>query len=217
MQRYSSCLCRLSAISGIAAPVVFALVAGILGVIQTGYDPVTQLISELGVTGSPYAGTMNFGFALTGVLIILFSYSVFVLFGRSLTGATGSAVVVFAGISFIGMALFSCDAGCMPVTSTGQIHLQLGILALLAAVSASFLLGYSMWKQGTWNGYWQYSMVTAVLVVILVPLFDSVTGPDGLVQRIMMGIIFLWMEILAIRLYCACRQIGNSSIKPVVQ
>ena len=191
--------------------------AGILGVIQTGYDPVTQLISELGETGGPYAETMNFGFGLTGILIILFSYCIFILMGRSLAGATGSFVVVLAGIAFIAMAFFSCDSGCMPVTVTGQIHLQLGILALLAAVSASFLLGYSMWKQGTWNGYWQYSMVSGVLVLILVPLFVFVTGPDGLVQRVMMGIIFLWMEILAIRLYFACRQIGNASIKPALE
>lgn len=216
MQICSSGLCRLSAISGIAAPVVFAAVAGILGAIQTGYDPVTQLISELGETGGPYAGIMNAGFGLTGVLIILFSYCIFVLLGRSLAGATGSFVVVSAGIAFIAMATFSCDSGCTPVTSTGQIHLQLGIMALLAAVSASLLIGYSMWKQGTWKGYWQYSIVSGVLVLILVPLFVSVTGPDGLVQRVMIGIIFLWIEILAIKLYFACRDLNTKNINPII-
>jgi hypothetical membrane protein len=202
--------------SGIAAPVVFAAVAGILGAIQTGYNPVTQLISELGETGGSYAGIMNVGFGLTGMLIILFSYRIFVLVGKSLTGATGSFLVVLAGISFVTMAIFSCDTGCIPVTSTGQIHLQLGILALLAAVSASLLIGYSMWKQGTWNGYWQYSMASGVLVLILVPLFISVTGPDGLIQRVMIGIIFLWMEILAIKLYFDCRDVEAKNINPII-
>jgi hypothetical protein len=136
--------------------------------------------------------------------------------GRSLAGATGSFVVVFAGIAFIAMAIFSCDAGCLPVTSTGQIHLQLGTLALLAAVAASLLIGYSMWKQATWNGYWQYSIGSGVLVLILVPLFVSVTGPDGLVQRVMIGIIFLWMEILAIKLYFACRDANTKTINPIL-
>jgi hypothetical protein len=34
---------------------VLAIVAGTLGVIQAGYNPVTQLMSELGETGAPYA------------------------------------------------------------------------------------------------------------------------------------------------------------------
>jgi hypothetical protein len=42
---HQTCLCRISALSGIAAPVVLAIVAGILGVIQAGYNPVTQLMA----------------------------------------------------------------------------------------------------------------------------------------------------------------------------
>jgi hypothetical membrane protein len=209
MHQTTSCLCRVSAISGIAAPVVLALTAGILGAIQPDYDPVTQLISELGETGAPYAGIMNVGFGLTGLLMILFSYSVYALIGKSLPGVAGSGLVLVSGVSFIAMAFFSCDAGCLPVTRSGQIHLQLGFLASIAAIAASFLLGYSMRQERTWNWYWQYSIITGALVLLLLPLFVLFSGPDGLLQRVMVGIIFLWIEILAIRFFFACNEPEN--------
>jgi hypothetical membrane protein len=185
---------------------VLAIVAGTLGVIQTGYDPVTQLISELGETGAPYAGIMHAGFIMTGLLMVLFSYSVSTLIGKSLPGAIGSGLIVLSGILFIAMGFFSCDAGCLPLTLPGMIHLQLGLIASVTAVAAAFLLGYSMRQSGRWNGYWQYSVMTGALVLLILPAFVFAGDSDGLVQRFMMGVIFLWIEVLAIRFFHVCRK-----------
>jgi hypothetical membrane protein len=206
---HQTSLCRISALAGMAAPVVLAVVAGTLGAVQTGYNPVTQLISELGETGATYAGIMHVGFWLTGLLLVLFSYSVYTLTGRSRAGAIGSWLVVLAGISFIAMGFFSCDAGCLPLTPSGQIHLQLGLLASVAAVAAAFLLGYSMRRTGTWNWYWQYSVITGALVLLILPVFVFAGNSHGLLQRVMIGIIFLWIEVLAIRFFHACSTQGN--------
>jgi hypothetical membrane protein len=205
---HQTSLCRISALSGIAAPVVLAIVAGSLGVIQSGYDPVTQLMSELGETGAPYAGIMHVGFVVTGLLMVLFSYSVYTLVGRSLSGATGSGLVVVAGFAFTAMGFFSCDAGCQPLTLPGQIHLQLGLVASVAAVAAMVLLGYSMRRAGTWNRYWQFSVITGVLVLLILPVFVFAGNYAGLFQRVMVGMIFLWMEVLAIRFFHSCRTQG---------
>ena len=206
---HQTSLCRISALSGIAAPIVLGIVAGILGVIQAGYNPVTQLMSELGETGAPYAGIMNAGFVTTGLLMVLFSYSVYFLIGKSVPGMIGSGLIVAAGISFIAMGFFSCDAGCLPLTLPGQIHIQLGLFASVAAVAAMFLLGYSMRRTGTWNRFWQFSVITGGLVLLILPVFVFAGNSDGLLQRLMVGIIFLWMEVLAIRFFYACRNQGN--------
>lgn len=210
MHQLPSCVCRLSAISGMAAPVVLAIVAGTLGAIQTGYNPFTQLISELGETGAPYAGIMHVGFVMTGLLMVLFSYSGYVLMGKSIPGVIGSGLIVVAGSSFIAMGFFSCDAGCQPLTLPGQIHLQLGLLASVVAVAAMFLLGFSMRRTGSWNWYWQYSFITGALVLLILPVFIFAGNSDGLLQRVMVAMIFLWMEVLAIRFFHACSTQGNS-------
>jgi hypothetical membrane protein len=206
---HQTSLCRISALSGIAAPVVLAVVTGTLGAIQTGYNPVSQLMSELGETGAPYAGIMHAGFVTTGLLMVLFSYSVYVLIGKSIPGMIGSGLIVAAGTTFIAMGFFSCDAGCQPLTLPGQIHLYLGLIASMAAVAAMFLLGYSMRRTGTWNWYWQYSFSTGALVLLILPVFIFAGDSDGLLQRVMVAMIFLWMEVLAIRIFHACSTYGE--------
>lgn len=201
--------CRLTAAAGIAAPVLFTLVAGTLGLTLEGYDPLTRLMSELGETGAPTAGIMNtLGFGVTGLLMVLFSLCVDRFFGRYLSGRAGAVLVAISGISFLGMAVFSCDRGCIPVTNAGQIHIQLGLAALVAAVAAAFLLGYRMREDGNWHGYWQYSLLTGILVIGVLPVFLTYGHLDGLLQRVLVGLIFFWMEVLAIRLFLACHAVS---------
>lgn len=198
-------LCRLLALCGTGAPLVFAAISIALGLIQPGYDPVTQLMSELGVGGVPHAGIMNLiGFGLTGLLIVLFSFSLYALAGGRGPGAIGSGLVALCGIFFIGMAAFSCDSGCIPVTSSGRIHLMLGLASLLVSVGASLLTGYSLRRTGSWEGYWQYSLCTGAVVLILMPVFLASPVVEGLIQRIMVGALFLWVEILSIGIYRRC-------------
>jgi len=194
---------RPTAAAVIAAPVLFPLLVGTPGLTLAGYDPLTKLMSELGETGPPSAGIMDTrGFGLTGLLGVLFSLCVDRFSGRRRAGAI---LVAISGISFPGMAVFSCDRGCIPVTNAGQIHLQPGLAALIAAVAAAFLLGYRMREDGNWHGYWQYSLLTGLLVIGVLPVFLTYGHLDGLLQRVLVGLIFLWMEVLAIRLFLACR------------
>jgi hypothetical protein len=79
----------------------------------------------------------------------------------------------------------------------------------VAAVAAMFLLGYSMQRTGMWNRYWQYSVITGVLVLLILPVFMFAGDSDGLVQRVFVGLIFFCMEVLAIRFFHACRKTGE--------
>jgi len=190
----------VSAVCGMAAPVIFFLTAGILGMITPGYDPVTQLISELGESGAPYAGAMNLlGFGVTGVLLVAFAPGLFVALGKNRVAAAGCGFVAIAGILFLAMAFISCDRGCIPVTPEGGLHLILGLFAAIAAVAASFLLAWPMRNSGRWGRIWQYSILTGILILLVLPVFISFGDLAGLLQRVLVGIIFLWLEVLAIR------------------
>jgi hypothetical membrane protein len=190
----------ISAVCGLAAPILFFLTAGILGMITPGYDPVTQLISELGESGAPYAGVMNLlGFGVTGVLLMAFAPGLFMALGKNRVAAAGCGFVAIAGILFLAMAFISCDRGCIPVTPEGGLHLILGLFAAIAAVAASVLLAWPMRNSGRWGRIWQYSILTGILILIVLPLFISFGDLAGLLQRVLVGIIFLWLEVLAIR------------------
>jgi len=191
----------VSAVCGMAAPVLFFLTTGVLGMITPGYDPATQLISELGETGAPYAWVMNLlGFGVTGLLMLAFAPGLFIALGKNRVAAAGCGFVAIAGVLFLAMAFISCDRGCIPVTPEGGLHLLLGLFAALAALAASLLLAWPMKNSGSWEGIWQYSLLTGILIFLVLPVFISFGELAGLLQRVLVGIIFLWLEVLALRM-----------------
>ena len=46
-----------------------------------------------------------------------------------------------------------------------------------------------------------------ILVLLIIPAFVFAGDYDGLVQRIMMGMIFLWIEVLGIRFLYSCSRL----------
>jgi hypothetical membrane protein len=206
-------LVRYSAISGIAAPVIFTLTVGILGFIQPGYSHLSQLMSELGETGAPYAIIMNvLGFGLFGILIVGFAPGLYFALRQRRTAFAGSAFILAAGVAFIAMAFLPCDTACVPVTTAGRMHLVLGLVAVIAAVMAACILAYPMRMEMYWHGFWIYSLASGVLVLLLLPFFLSVQSYEGMFQRLMVAVILVWTEVIAIRLYQAAAQLESGSL-----
>lgn len=196
-----------SALCGTAAPVIFGISVLVIGYLTPGYNPVTQVMSELGIPGEPYAAVMNvMAFGLVGILLMGFSYAVHRAFRPRWQVTLGSAMVAGAGLSFFAMAFFHCDQGCMGTTPAGSLHLLFGLVAVVAALVAALTLSSVMRQETGWGGTWQYSLVTAILVLAILPVFLSLQDLAGLLQRIMVGIIFLWTEVLAIRIFLISRE-----------
>jgi len=193
---------RFCALCGMAAPLLFALTVGILGLLTPGYDPVSQLMSELAATGAPYAPAMNLlGFAATGILLVIFSLGLREGLGEGPAATAGPVLVALAGISYLAMAVFSCDPGCVPITPAGAIHLDVGLAATLIAILSAFFLAWALWRTAGWEGFSRYSLVTGLLLVAVLPVFASAQDRAGLWQRVLVGILLLWVEVMAIRLY----------------
>ncbi len=191
---------RFSTACGILGPVLFALCVFLIGLLTPGYSQATQLMSELGETGAPYAPAMNLtGFLLTGLLLLLFSPGLSAILPPGAPGRAGSILVGIAGLTYIGEAIFPCDRGCIPVTFAGTVHLLIGEIAILTAVLASLLLAAAMKPDPRWAGYWQYSVATGVLVILLLPLFSLFPGAPGAVQRLVVGVILLWQFLVAVK------------------
>lgn len=208
----TSPLTTASALCGMAAPVIFAITVLVAGYLTPGYDPVTQLMSELGVSGEPYSLLMNVvGFGLVGILLVGFSYATYRVFRPLRRVFFGSVMVAGAGLSFIAMGFYHCDQGCIAVTTAGNVHLLLGLVATVLALLAALTFSYVMHRERGWGGFWQYSLATAVLIVVVLPVFLSLPGIAGLLQRIMVGIIFLWTEVFAIGIFLRIREIRGLS------
>jgi hypothetical protein len=205
-KRYSPWATPL-ALCGVAAPIIFAITVLVAGFLTPGYNSVTQLISELGIQGEPFGPAVNIlAFGVVGILLAAFAYALYHVFRPRWTVTMGTAMVVLAGFSFLIMAFVHCDQGCAPESFTGNLHLVLGFLAIVAGVIASFTFTFVMFREETWNGYWQYSFATGIIVIGLLPFFISFPDFAGFLQRVMVGVIFLWTEVLAIHIFRKTRR-----------
>jgi uncharacterized protein DUF998 len=190
------------AITGLLAPVVFILAALAASVRQPGYDHLKNFVSELGATGAPAAGIMNFGgFLVYGLLMMAFAWAVHRGIRADAGGWLGPTVLALYGLAYVGVALAPCDPGCQAASPSlhHRLHLLLGELVLLTAVLSPFTLYARMVKDPEWR-----SLATLTLFLpgsAWVLLQASGLGVAGAIrQRVWLLLLFIWIELVALRL-----------------
>ena len=190
------------AITGVLAPLVFILAALAASALHPGYDHLKNFVSELGATGAPAAGIMNFGgFLVYGLLMMAFAWAVHGGIRADPGGWLGPAVLALYGLAYVGVALAPCDAGCQAEVPSlhHRLHLLLGELVLLTAVLGPFTLYARMVKDPEWR-----SLATLTLLLpgsAWMVLQASGLGIAGAIrQRLWLLLLFIWIELVALRL-----------------
>jgi uncharacterized protein DUF998 len=190
------------AVCGVAAPLLFtgAVVAASLK--HPGYDHLKNFISELGATGAPGAAIMNFaGFLPYGVLMVAFALAVNRGIRADAGGWLGPTVLGVYGLAYVGVAMAPCDPGCQAVTPSlhHRMHLLLGDLIFLTAVVGPFTLYSRMASDPAWRSLAMTSLALPGTSWLMLEL--SGVGISGaLRQRLWLVLLFVWIELVAIRL-----------------
>lgn len=194
---------RWLAVISIAGPIEFAIVVATLGRLTPGYDHTTQLMSELGQVGAPYSSVMNtVGLPVLGLSILCFALGLHISTDPGSRLGFGPALVAYAGACMLLGAVFRCDLGCVPVTTSGYIHKT----AAETGFSAMIIAPPALLRQKTRLGghrYRSFSLTTAGITALLVPLIFSgiLEALDGLIQRVMLATLLAWMEVTTLKLY----------------
>ena len=198
---------RLIVLGGIAGPLLLTLMVIAVAALRLGYSHYTQFISELGETGADLAWLVNyFGFMIPALLILVFSYALLIHFPRSPLSIAGSILVMLYAVSVFMASIFSCDVGCTPATPTlaQNLHNAAAIFAFPSLILAPFIWGVYFIRVDKWRRFAYYSMATAAVsllsLIAMVVSIDTRTG-TGLTQRILLGSFFLWLALLATRLW----------------
>ena len=189
------------AIGSILGPIILTFTVLILGFIRPNYSHSMQLMSELGEVGAPNAIFMNVATAILGISILLFAFGLHGI-ARGTSGKVGSSIMLVGGICMVGGGIFPCDPGCVPVSFIGSLHETVSLIGFSAVIFAPFAISQEFTHSEVWRGYRLYSLITGVCTALLVPVFLSETLPlwNGAIQRLMLGILLLWMEVISIKL-----------------
>ena len=214
---------RILALGGVAGPVVFAMVIIVSAALRPSYSHVTNMISELGANGTPYAVLMNYaGFVPTGLMLAAFGVALAGAFPRQRLALVGAVLVTLfgAGVAFSGV--ISCDPGCPQSGGSFEnlVHDRIAPVAFLSLIVGTAILGFHFRRLPAWRHLAAYSLVTSgIALLCFVALANSLESRvlTGLWQRLMLTSLFLWCAVVGVGAYrgaASQRSPSNSGMQP---
>jgi len=192
---------------GLIAPILFTLMTIICASLRPGYSHANQFMSELAATGTSHADLMTYaGFIPSGLMCMAFGISLLLLLPKSILSRIAAILVMLFGIGVVAAGFYPCDEGCpqQDGSMANMIHNKVSGLAFLSMIVGILLNGIAFRKFNFWKSMWLYSVASALFATMfMVLLASSIESPvnKGLWQRLLLATIFLWMMIVAMKLF----------------
>jgi hypothetical protein len=167
------------------------------------YSSRTQAMSELAL--GPGGWLMAVAFVSMGVGSLLVARDLH----RSIPRArVAPALLAVTGVLDVVSAVFRTDATGQPATTTGTIHMVVGVTTFLLLIAVLFTSSVTFRRDRDWRWFAGPTLVWAVIALasfFLVPIL----GDDrfGLAQRIFVGVALSWVITVSVLL-------GRSSAQP---
>ncbi len=194
-------------LSGVIAPLLFIILVLGLGMLEPGYNHLTQMMSILGGVEGVRGITFNAGVALIGILIIASGVGLH----KSISNGSriGPVMIVVGGLGLIGSAIFHCNVDCANVISqtfVGIMHILCAFIAGMNLAVSPFFIFLRIHKDPVWKDYRWFTLAMGIFAnipgVMLWVSFFTTRMPEieGLIQRL--GIVFplIWMGVMSFKM-----------------
>ncbi len=192
---------------GMAGALLYLLHVILGGVLWEGYNHLMQPISDLTAAGAPNQGLLSAFTWAYGACAILFGLSAWIYlkgFAPKLAQAGMLIFLIMQGISVL-YGLFPEDLPGGTVTVAGSMHIVITALIVPLTILSPFLIGFGLRRVERFEGIGLYSIITGVVILVFGSLsaifFANAIPYFGLVERINIGALQLWMFILSYRLF----------------
>ena len=200
---------QVIALSGAGSAIIYMTHVIMGGMLWDGYSHVRQTISELTGNEAPDAEMLRIFTLGYGILAVIFSVAVYVLFSKyKVQGiARFGAILLFImhTASLIGYSLFPLEQGGAVLTFGNFMHLAITAIVVIATIGALFTIGYGLWLTKSFRGIGLITLACAVIIVlagVATPIVLNNGLPyAGLVERIIIFTLQLWVFVLSLYLY----------------
>jgi hypothetical protein len=185
---------------GVIGPVLFVVVFLVEGWTRSGYDPMRMFVSLLSLGDVGWQQIANF--LVSGTLIFGGAVGLRMVMREGLGSRWGPILIGLAGVGMVLAGLFATDPGYgyppgtplgMPETTSarGTSHDLASLLVFGGLAVAMLVLARRFSGEG---GRWAlYSRVSAVAVVVGLPLAFVLTDVTGLLQRVTIVVALGWV------------------------
>lgn len=179
---------------------LFALTVGALHILDPDLSVIDEPISvySLGEYGwLSQVGTIAMGLGLIGIALGLRETLVS---GKRVTASW--VLVLIAGLGFIISGLFVTDpTGAIESTTSGTLHDLGGYLSMLSVLITVWMLRGVFSRDAVYQHFARTQMSFAVLVTAsMVALLTFGEGQLGLMQRVFVFAVVVWLLVLAVRI-----------------
>ncbi|ANU10210.1 hypothetical protein BBH88_07795 [Planococcus antarcticus DSM 14505] len=200
---------QTGALSGAISAVVYMIHVIMGGILWNGYSHIRQTISELTGNGAPDAEMLRVFTIGYGILAVIFSIIVYVLFRKYQVhriAQFGAILLLIMHIaSLIGYSLFPLEQGGEVLTFGNFMHLAITATVVIATVGAMFAIGYGLWLTKDFRAIGLFTLACAIVIVlagIATPIVFNREMPfAGLVERVIIFTLQLWTFVLSLYLY----------------
>jgi hypothetical protein len=189
------------ALAGILGPLMLAISDLTAATHIPGYSLVRDSISSLALTSLGWLQTI--GFLALGLLVEIFTAGLRYNINPTRWFHLGIALFVFFGFAMLIIGAFHTDPVSGPTTFEGSIHGFTARATFSLFAVAILALAPAIKRDPGWRHLFRYTLVTAVLAVILgvvLKFFPDKSGWFGLIERILVANMILWVEVAAINL-----------------
>lgn len=200
------------AFAGMAGPIVLAVTDLTVSLTNPDYSLVRDSISSLALMRLGWLQTI--GFLAIGLLVEIFVAGLLFNIKRGRGFHFGIGLLVFFGFGLLLIGAFRTDPVGGTDTIEGTIH---GLTATgvfwLFPISV-LVIAPSLKNDPGWQNIFIYTIVAGILALILVIMIgvqDDISW-FGLLERLIVANMIIWVEVAAIRLLCL--SVGRGRVEP---
>lgn len=189
----------------------------VAGALEPGYSHVEEGVSGLGAADAERPWIANAGIVVMGLAIAALAPALRAVLPRRRASGIAAILFALAGALVVAGGVFQLDCSmsqdaCVDrweagrVSSAHDIHLWAGLAFNLAFVLTPFALARSLWPRPPGLLALAAGVHGIAILVVAEALFLSEAAPGGLVQRIGLVVVHVWVLIVAVGLIHSVRR-----------
>lgn len=191
---------RILGIIGALAPLVYLITVIVGGVLWQDYSHIRDTVSTLTSAGAPNQQVMVPLFAIYNIFVIALAAALYIGVSGKKPRLT-SALIAATGID--GLVLFAFPQDYPqgpPVTFTGTMHVAVAGIGALVSLLAMAALFFELRHVRGWGTIAKISIILLSIAIACggFGAASITTAYAGLAERLSIGTILVWIEIIAL-------------------
>ena len=197
-------LFHLLAICGMLSPIIYTVMWIIGGILDPDYSHIREDVSTLIAVDAPNKKLLDKFIITSSALLLIFYVGLHWGINNGVESIVGPILFVISGLLGVLVAIFfPLDTGGELVTTSGKMHLVLIAISGILATAGMVVLWFSLVSDTVWGTFATFSLITAILSLVLVIATSIATTSNylGLVERFMVSTYQVYYFVLALMVF----------------